>query len=149
MPNFRLSDEEASQLAAFLLKESVGKVPAGPRGNADNGKKLVASSGCLNCHAISDEKSVLKAPTLAEIPKDGWDKGCLARDDAGRKGAPRYELTDDQRAAIAAFAATGRSSLQRDAAPEFAERQIASLHCTSCHMRDGRSRSWPPPTTMN
>jgi mono/diheme cytochrome c family protein len=137
MPNFRLSEEEASELAAFLLKEPAGKVPGSSQGNADNGKKLVESSGCLNCHAIGDEKSALKAPTLAEIPKDAWDKGCLAKDDASRKTAPQYELTDDQRSAIAAFAATDRSSLKRDAAPEFAERQIASLHCTSCHMRDG------------
>ena len=138
MPNFRLSDEEASQLAAFLLKEAVGKVAAGPQGDAGNGKKLVESSGCLNCHAIEEQKSVLKAPTLAEIPKDGWDKGCLAKDDAGRKSAPQYELTDDQREAVAAFAGTDRSSLKRDAAPEFAERQIATLHCTACHMRDGQ-----------
>ena len=30
-------------------------------------------------------KSGLKAPALADIPKDGWDKGCLAKDDAARK----------------------------------------------------------------
>jgi mono/diheme cytochrome c family protein len=138
MPNFRLSEEEASQLAAFLLKESAVKSPAGPQGDAGNGKKLVESSGCLNCHAIGDGKTTLKAPALAEISRDDWDKGCLAKDDAGRKNAPQYELTDDQRESVAAFAATDLSSLKRDSAPEFAERQIATLHCTACHMRDGQ-----------
>jgi cytochrome c1 len=149
MPNFRLSKEEADALAAFLLAEAAGELPADlPAGDPTKGKQLVEASGCLNCHAVGTghagggdggkAKSTLAVAALNDIPKDGWTRGCLAADDAGRKAAPAYALTDAQRQAIVAFAATDRTSLLRDAPAEFAERQIKALNCAGCHARDGR-----------
>ncbi len=41
-----------------------------------------------------------------------------------------------------AFARAGLDSLARDAAPEFAERQVKALNCVACHKRDGSDDAW-------
>ena len=59
MPNFRLTAEEADGLAAYLLANGEEKPPVDgdvPAGDPAKGKQLVASSGCLNCHAIGNEQ---------------------------------------------------------------------------------------------
>lgn len=135
MPNFRLSDTEAADLAAYL-ESTPSPHPAPPAtGDAAKGKQLVASVGCLNCHTTGTDQSTLKAPALAAIAKDSVAKGCLAATAAGP--APDFSLTPEQRAAIGAFLGTDRSSLQHRSAPEFAERQIVSMRCIACHARDG------------
>ena len=139
MPNFRLAKDEANALAAFLLSEANGELPADlPAGDPAKGKQLVESTGCLNCHHLGNEPKSSTMVALNDIPKDGWSRGCLSADDAGRKAAPAYDLTDAQRQAIIAFAATDRSSLLRESPAEFAERQIKSLNCAGCHARDGK-----------
>src|SRR5688572_30438677 len=51
MPNFRLSDEEAQSLAAFLLSREQKEIePERAKGDSARGKELVTSAGCLNCH---------------------------------------------------------------------------------------------------
>ena len=51
MPNFRLSEEEAKQLTAYLLSGEQREFPAGPAGDAARGAQLLVSANCLNCHA--------------------------------------------------------------------------------------------------
>ncbi|MDB5291842.1 MAG: Cytochrome c class [Phycisphaerales bacterium] len=142
MPDFRLSDVEADSLAAYLLSLEGTPIAAGTPGNAANGAKLIRSAGCINCHALSDKQPATDtpklSPALSEIPKPGWAQGCLAADGAARKNAPDFALSAEQREAILAFAATDRTSLKRDSAAEFADRQMASLRCVACHARDGR-----------
>jgi mono/diheme cytochrome c family protein len=136
MPNFHLSDPDAGSLAAYLL--AGGKDLAGaPGGDPARGRQLVASVGCLNCHAIGEDKTTANFPALSTLSKDTLARGCLASDAAGRGNAPEFNLTDSQRAALVAFLKTDRVSLRSDCAPEFAERQIAELRCTGCHARDG------------
>jgi mono/diheme cytochrome c family protein len=136
MPNFHLSDADAGSLTAYLL--TGGKdIPAGLAGDPANGKRLVTSVGCLNCHTIGNEKSTAAFPALAALSKENLTKGCLASDPAARGNAPEFDLTDAQRGALVAFLKTDRVSLSTDAAPEFAERQVAELRCTACHARDG------------
>ena len=139
MPNFKLDRGEADSLAAFLLE----KAPRGPfmdppPPNVARGRQLVRSAGCLNCHTIEKETTTLKAPDLAAMPASNWDRGCMAADPAARKTAPSFGLSDDQRSALKAFAATDRSSLGRDDASEFSARQAAAMRCTACHARDGK-----------
>jgi mono/diheme cytochrome c family protein len=141
MPNFRLSDMEAKQVAAYLLANS-GDLPAStPQGDADHGGKLMQSAGCMSCHTIKGENQFHATP-LASIPGTDWQKGCLGKDDAARGSAPDFSLSDSQREALQAFAATDRSSLQQDALPEFAERQITELRCMACHSRDNKPDVW-------
>jgi mono/diheme cytochrome c family protein len=135
MPNFHLSEKEADDLAAFLLSGGAKMEPAGD-GDVANGKRLVTSSGCLNCHQLGAEKSTLKALPLKDLTIASLSKGCLAPP-AAHGAAPDFGFSNDQRSALVAFLSTNRSSLARTSAVEFAERQIAAMRCTACHARDG------------
>ncbi|MCE9609083.1 MAG: c-type cytochrome [Chthoniobacter sp.] len=139
MPHFRLSDDEAAKLTAYLFLSAKREFPAGPKGDATRGSQLLVSSGCLNCHAGLLPTT---APTFAVMAKTGWTKGCLGPDAAARGKAPDFALTPAQREALVAFAATGLGSLKQDVPAEFAERQIANLRCTACHARDGQASVW-------
>ena len=138
MPNFRLTDDEAAKLSAYLLANAKAEFPAAT-GDAAKGKALVTTLGCANCHAIPGiEKSTLAAPALAAVQKSGA-KGCIA-DAAGK--APGFGLSPPQREGLAAFLATDLGSLKQDTPAEFAERQIARMNCTACHPRDGQQSTW-------
>lgn len=154
MPNFKLSEDEANLITAFLWSRPGGSFPSvdsayGP--DAARGKQLVASLGCLNCHDIKAKDAALtneaKSPSLAEIIKTPWKSGCLA-DDADAKShgrAPRFGFDGAQREALAAFALAGEKSwksLTNDSAREFSARQIQQLQCTACHKRDGVNDRW-------
>jgi len=142
MPDFRLTPQEASDLAAYLLAAPAKQVDALPPGDTVRGKQLVETSGCLKCHVI-EAKPLLgdnaKFASLEAIPRANWNRGCMAADAAQRGKAPDFELTGEQRLAISALVATDRQSLARESAPEFAERQIAEMRCTACHARDGKA----------
>jgi mono/diheme cytochrome c family protein len=147
MPNFKLTDEESSQLAAYLLAAAPADkslIPDVSGADAKRGEGLFISVGCLNCHSVNGATSSLKAPALPEIKTpDAWRRGCVSNraDDLPAK-APDFGFEESQLEAIRAFAATDRSALTRDAAPEFVERQVRQLNCTACHTRDRRSDVW-------
>ena len=136
MPNFRLSTDEAADLAAWLTSKSE-MPPARSRTDSpalvETGRKLVANSGCLNCHAIAGSRSELTAKPLADLPADRWAFGCLAETPTAESRAPRFILTAAQRKALRAFGATDRTSLSRNVAMDFAERQSQHLNCRACH----------------
>jgi hypothetical protein len=139
MPNFRLSDEEAERLTAYLLSGAQREFPTGPAGDAAKGAQLLVSSGCLNCHASLPPTN---QPTLTATLASSWNKGCLADDAKNRGVAPDFALDAGQRDALRAFAASGFASLKQDAPIEFAERQIQNLRCMACHARDQRVSAW-------
>lgn len=139
MPHFRLTDEEASQLVAFLLTNAKQEFPAGPKGDAAKGAQLLVSAGCLNCHAALPPTT---QPTLAATLKSGWTEGCMAPDTKARAAAPDFALTPAQRDSLLAFAAGGFDSLAQDTPLEFADRQAANLRCTACHSLDGEGSTW-------
>lgn len=135
MPNFKLTREEASQLAAYLDSGAdKPKVVGAPvdAGMIEQGRKLVQTSGCLNCHALKLENQ-FSAKALAELTPDKWKRGCLAAalDDGGK--APWFDFTAEEREALQAFGSTDRSSLARVVPAEFAERQTRLLNCRECH----------------
>jgi mono/diheme cytochrome c family protein len=78
MPRFKLSDEEISCIADYLLSLSAGyKYPEGrpdfgsssglpEKGDSVEGKKLVNTIGCLGCHAI-DKKGSEFSSDLSDI----------------------------------------------------------------------------------
>jgi mono/diheme cytochrome c family protein len=135
MPDFKLSTDEASQLAAYL--ESAAEKPSERSIPSDEalilkGKNLVQSSGCLNCHTL-DIPNTYKAPALVSLKPEAWSAGCLAASPAPESKAPRYALSAADRQALAAFGRTDRSSLTRHTAADFLERQSVSLNCRECH----------------
>lgn len=149
MPNFRLSSDEADAIAQYLRSFRTTKGTgdtaiydgANPNvalaANIDRGKTLVQSVGCLNCHSIEKDSTALKSPSLDELQKEVWTRGCLASDAAARKNAPDFGITPEQADAFRAFASSDRASLNQDNAEEFAMRQMRLLRCTACHARDG------------
>ena len=135
MPDFKLSNDEASQLAAYL--ESAADKPSERSIPSDEalilkGKNLVQNSGCLNCHTL-DLPNAYKAPALATLKPEAWSAGCLAASPTAESKAPRYTLSSADRQALAAFGRTDRSSLTRHTAADFLERQSVSLNCRECH----------------
>lgn len=135
MPDFRLTQEEAAQLASYL--ESAAEAPqerAAPT-NADQiriGKELVQTSGCLACHTLALENKFL-AKSLNELPKDAWTKGCLADAPVPGQKAPVYSWNPGDTEALRAFGSTDRSSLTRSTDADFLERHSVHLQCRECH----------------
>lgn len=139
MPHFRLSDEEAQRLTAYLVVNARREFVAGPKGDATRGGALLATTGCLQCHAGVPPTT---APTLAATVEESGTTGCLAATDDARGMAPDFALSARQRDALLAFASTGFASLKQDPPDEFAERQIQNLRCTACHSRDAQPSLW-------
>lgn len=136
MPNFKLSSEEARNLAAYLdsVADPVAATPASAEpALLEKGRTLVTTRGCLNCHALDGVKNEFTAKPLAELAAGSWKSGCLAESPAAGSKAPVYALTSDQRVALAAFGASDRSSLTRSTAADFLERQARHLNCRECH----------------
>jgi mono/diheme cytochrome c family protein len=139
MPNFRLTNEEAERLTAFLFSGTQREFPPVAKGDAAKGAQLLVSAGCLNCHAGMPPTT---QPTLAATLEKGWTTGCMANEDASRGNAPDFQLDGRQRDALRAFAAAGFHSLKTDSAVEFAERQFENMRCAACHARDGEPPLW-------
>ena len=128
MPNFGLSKEEAGQIAGYLRSVSEGK-PVSLRegaGALDEGKALLSSTGCLNCHAGIDG-SKRSAKSVEELDLS-FRTGC---GNSTGKG-PHYSLSNGQLQNLASFA-TDLNSLQRHSPTEFANRHSRNLNCRACH----------------
>jgi mono/diheme cytochrome c family protein len=147
MPNFKFTADEGAQLAAFL--QSAAEKPketTAPTETAfiERGKKLVQTSGCLNCHSLKLPNQ-FKAPSLAELGANKWEQGCLAEKRAGGSKAPQFSFSAAEREALRAFGATDRASLARHVPMEFVDRQSRLLNCRECH---GKMDGFPPLETL-
>ena len=139
MPNFRLSDEEAASIAAFLQTESDGKETKStykfPVGDATRGAALAESLQCGTCHP-GLPGGVSKSVSLDGIFKLDWaQKGCVAANDS-RKELPVPNLGEGDLEALLAFSKAGPDSLKKQDLAEFAERQVKAKRCTACHALD-------------
>ena len=135
MPNFKLSAEEAGNLAAYLESVAATADPKPISADAalvEKGRKLVATVGCLNCHSLEGVKNEFSTKALAELKSSLWKSGCVAESPEESKG-PRYILTSTQRGDLLAFAGSDRASLGRATAADFLERQSKHLNCRECH----------------
>ncbi len=142
MPDFRLSEKEATQLAAYLWNRKQKQLPDSPNGtrpNPQRGKKLYASVGCVNCHPGEKTSAILPktqlhAATLRDIRK-GKQTGCLAIKPKGQ--SPLFRLSKSDRLAIISFLETPLTSLTRRSALSFSHRRLDEMRCLACHARDG------------
>ncbi len=128
MPRFKLTDEQRSDLAAFLGGgvQSISS-QAENKDQLVSGKKWIQTSGCLNCHAAKIPNEFTARP-LAELK---WQEGCLGEKES--TNAPFFSFTPDEREALRAFGVGDRLSLTRHSPIEFASRQIRNLNCAQCH----------------
>lgn len=135
MPNFRFSDTEATQLAAFLTSKAdpaSGTASASPPDAARiaRGREIILSRGCLQCHPSSLTGNY-QAKALAQLGSGGPEAGCLSKTPADKN--PDFRFTDSQRADLKAFLATGTASLKLQAPAEIADRFVERLQCRECH----------------
>ena len=141
MPDFKLKDDEAQKLAAFLSSGApMAKQVAASTDAAviAKGKQLVQNSGCLNCHSLKLD-NMSNATSLASLAGAKWNAGCLADSASGK--SPEYALTAEDRAALRAFGSSDRASLKRPVPADFAQRFTKSMNCTECH---GKFEGFPP-----
>ncbi len=141
MPDFRLSEKEATQLAAYLWNRKGKTLTVAPdkiQPSADRGKKLYASVGCANCHSVEKStlpKSELQAYSLVKIG-ERKQQGCLAIKPKGK--VPLYRFSNADRLALQSFLGTSFTSLKRHSSAVFAERRLHEMRCLACHSRDGQ-----------
>ena len=144
MPDFRLSEREATALAAYLISEAgPGDSPAAQMvtGDVHRGKRLVSERGCASCH-VSPAEDLKEAPSLEALLKADWQHGWLG--DAGHGSEhPSYPaLNSEDRQALRALADGEVESLRRFSPVEFSRRQVKELDCRACHEMDGRGDRW-------
>jgi mono/diheme cytochrome c family protein len=145
MPNFTLTEEESTSIAAYLLAQDAQPTASPATHSAANltkGRNLLEAEGCLACHSVDDHQNRATIPSLAAIRKSNWKRGCLANTPDQRGNAPAFALTDDERKSLRTFATTDWKSLDRYSPVEFAARQIDALQCLACHARDGQEDLW-------
>ncbi len=134
MPDFKLTDEEAQSVTAFLvnlgnngnfqLARAKGSFAGG---NAATGKKLVESVGCMACHAVGEDETVRKtrgttydmAPELNRVGSKttpdwlyDWVKNPRHYNPETRM--PSLRLTDDEARHIVAYLTTLKDDRQFD-----------------------------------
>ncbi|HEX6811206.1 MAG TPA: c-type cytochrome [Planctomycetota bacterium] len=137
MPDFMLSRDDASNLAAWLLATPAEPLPAS-RGDAQRGRNLAQRHGCVLCHALADPLEQLRPARLRNLDVA---RGCLG-DEPGRRRAPDHGLSAEQRAAVRAFLPFAAEAPFRLAPADFAARHLRADRCTACHGLDGEPSRW-------
>tara|TARA_B100000029_G_C17598348_1_gene964950 strand:+ start:43 stop:4602 length:4560 start_codon:yes stop_codon:yes gene_type:complete len=146
MPNFRVSEEQAHDLASYIISSDQVSLTTDlnyEKGNIEKGKELVSSSGCINCHELSSNPRItFSAPSLETIERGNWDNGCLSPDEKNTGKAPRFNFSLEDREALKSFARSGIKSIFQQTSSLAALRQIESLKCTGCHSFDSIEDTW-------
>ena len=137
MPNFHLSTKEAKELEDWLFAAAPkAELKPAPTDAAiiERGKKLVQSTGCLNCHSLGTENQFKAPPLDALHSRHVAKRGKVpAGDCLGQTTTVDHGFSAEERAALNAFTLAGFASLSRHVPAEFAERQTRALNCTACH----------------
>lgn len=136
MPDMRLSEQEASDLAAYLHMGRIAEKANAraalkiPKQGIEKGKQLFASMNCIACHQTG-QKSATSLTHLTQT-----DAGCLAEKQP--TGTPRFDLNELQKRALR----LALSEIQKPAPTLSAQQQIdwqmSRLNCYACHDRDGK-----------
>jgi hypothetical protein len=72
MPNFRLTDHQIQAIAAFIWQSGLtDPLPKHKPGNADHGKELFQTRGCLACHSIGEGDQRMGGTFAANLSRVG------------------------------------------------------------------------------
>jgi len=72
MPNFRLTDEQIKAISAYLWQSGfTDALPQQKSGNADHGKELFETRGCLACHSIGEGDDLQGGTFSANLTRVG------------------------------------------------------------------------------
>ena len=161
MPNFKLSDDDARDISAFLIANSTSlagdtaspsaKPSSGPSSDPAAGASLYGESFCASCHAVQNAAGNMVGgnvgPELTRVGnkvKPGWLQAWLRNprvyDPA--TAMPHYRFNDGQVATLSGFLLAKSDSdllanVHLDAAtPEqvvHGKRLVSDYGCASCH----------------
>ena len=72
MPNFRLTDHQIQAISAFVWQSGLtDPLPKHKPGNADHGKELFMTRGCLACHSIGEGEHMTGGTFAANLSREG------------------------------------------------------------------------------
>ena len=72
MPNFRLNDHQIQTISAYLWQSGLTDAPPKQKpGNADHGKQLFETRGCLACHSIGEGDQLEGGTFAANLSRVG------------------------------------------------------------------------------
>src|SRR5580704_1503146 len=72
MPNFRLNDRQIQAITAYLWQSALtDPLPKQAPGNAEHGKELFETRGCLGCHSIGEGSEVRGGTFAANLTRVG------------------------------------------------------------------------------
>lgn len=143
MPNMRLSEQEASDIAAYLHigrtaeKATERAALKTPKQGVEKGREVFAQMNCVACHQNPSGKEPLPKVPTTELVKLKTDKGCLSATQP--TGTPRYDLSELQKRALRlAIAAISKQDAPSLNANQKVDWQMTRLNCYACHDRDGK-----------
>ena len=72
MPNFRLTDHQIEAISAYIWQTAfTDPLPKHKPGNAEHGKELFESRGCLACHSIGEGDQMMGGTFAANLTRVG------------------------------------------------------------------------------
>ncbi|MBZ5722549.1 MAG: c-type cytochrome [Acidobacteriia bacterium] len=72
MPNFRLNDEQIRSISAYIWQSSfTDPLPKQKTGNAEHGRELFETRGCLACHSIGEGDQMQGGTFAANLTRVG------------------------------------------------------------------------------
>jgi cytochrome c551/c552 len=72
MPNFRLTDHQIQAISAYIWQSGyTDTLPKHKPGNADHGKELFETRGCLACHSIGEGDQMMGGTFAANLTRVG------------------------------------------------------------------------------
>jgi len=140
MPDLRLTDQEAADIAAYLhvgrqqekaTERTALKIP---KQGIAKGRETFQAMGCTSCHESEVQLGGRSHPSLASLDSA---KGCLSTKQP--TGIPRFDLNDLQKRAIKlALAAIQKGEAPQLTAAQKIDWQMSRLNCYACHDRNGK-----------
>ncbi len=72
MPNFRLTDHQIQAISAYLWQSAfTDPLPQQKPGNAEHGKELFETRGCMACHSMGEGDQMLGGTFAANLTREG------------------------------------------------------------------------------
>ena len=143
MPQFRLSDEEQRNLAAYLqtlrpADQATDPVPPGSNDRAATvlGRWLLKRNRCAACHELPDGLNPANTVTTGRLSaRSSWRKSCAANATA-HDDRPGYRLSLEDQQAVRHFVTAVSRPQDEPQRPVDGAMVLAEHNCLACHARD-------------
>lgn len=149
MPDFRLSDSDASNLVTFLRSNemSLSFPEFSPSDDLiAEGKNLVSQLGCISCHKGPIDNK-LESPKFTDLMKlTSHESKCLDPESPSDVSTIHYDIDEDQKGAITAFLKSDFAYYGGDSPYAQIDMEMTNLQCAHCH---GTYEGFPSLALMN